>query len=195
MKLSKHVAPKYAAAFLNYNMSITSKANKQFYENLIKWNYLADCIQFWAYDQYFRDGGFMFAYNTFYQYKEFYKYMKENRVQWAYLEGQWNNKNSTGFNGLKGYLQSKIGWDVDIDMDYYIDKYFNAVYGSESKKMKEIFDEYIALLSRQTYDYNMSSVMGGTGFFKEELWPKNVVEEWYNKYKEIENSLLIKDNY
>ena len=76
MKLSKHVSPKYAAAYWDYTESINSEINNRYRENLIKWNAIGKNVHLWGYDQYFRDGGFMFSYNTFFQYKDFYKTVK-----------------------------------------------------------------------------------------------------------------------
>lgn len=192
MKLSKHVSPKYAAAYWDYTESINSEINNRYRENLIKWNAIGKNVHLWGYDQYFRDGGFMFSYNTFFQYKDFYKTVKESKITWLYLEGQNGNDYATGWAGLKGYLQSKLGWYVDYDINYLVDKYFNAMYGSESAEMRSIFNEYIVLLNRQTQELNMSTMMGGRGFFTEALWPKNLIADWYDRFVAIENRLLAK---
>lgn len=191
VKCSKHVTPKYASASMDYTSSFYSEDNTRYRENLIKWNYIANNLHFWGYDQYFRDGGFMFAYNTFFAYKDFYKFVKEYNVQWMVLEGQWNNAVSTGFNGLKPYLQSKLGWNINVDIDLLVEKYFNAMYGTKSDEMLNIFYSYVALLNYQIDEVGISTAMGGRGFYEKESWPKNIVEGWYNDMTGLMDQLII----
>jgi hypothetical protein len=104
--------------------------------------------------------------------------------KWIFDQGQQGNENSSGFNDYKLYLNSKLQWNVNLDVNQLQQKYFNAMYGPAASVMTDYFYSirmHMQTLKATDIDGALSSA---TNF------PYAVVKQWLNYvdegYKAIE---------
>ena len=188
MKCNPHVGVFYAPIRANYTASFYTDISNVMFRNLMnQWAQISDFIYFWAYDTYFKD--YMIPYNSFGALSDLYKFAYESGVDLMFCQGQTQQTSAaTGWGLLRNYLASKLGWNVNADMDVLIEKYFNAMYGTESKAMLEIFNEYRALARWQIEEMDYQTDIGSASVVTATYWPKNVVQDWTERmYKSIEN--------
>ena len=192
MVLDNHVAPLIAPFYMYYTKGIKDESNKKYHDNILKWNAIAENLHLWYYDVYFRDGGYLTTFDSFTQTADLYKFAYENEFCFVYPEGQTSNRVSSAFTILKGYLSSKLGWDVNYDVDMLINKYFNAMYGSEGDNMREIFDEMRVLWNKQSFEiWEDGGYCHAINLFTAQAQPFNLVKDWFERMKAIEQRLLI----
>lgn len=192
MKLNKHVCPLVALINMDYTKSMYSKENRANYENVFAWKELSqNALQIWSYDAYFSDGGWMQPYNSFNVLSDFYRFCKEAGVNWLFPQGNMRNTSPTAFYALKGYIEAKLGWDTTANIETLIVKYFNAMFGSKSEEMKNLFDEERVLLNKQLDD-GMASTTGSTGrFVNKNHWPKNILKNWIDRMSDMNEELIL----
>lgn len=192
MKLNEHIIPLYASVQnWFYTKSIQDSVNASEKEALLEWAELSsNGVFLWGYDTHYADYGFMFPFDSYYCYSDLYKFAKEVGIRFIMLENQRLNEDAaTGFSIIKGYLQSKLGWNVNLNVAELINKYFNAMYGSESGAMKAIFD------SVDEFVYNNDVLCGHNtdlyvSYFESSNWDYSKVLSWYNGMKQCEQNLI-----
>lgn len=108
-----------------------------------------------------------------FNFQQNYKVLLSMGAKWIFDQGQQGNENSSGFNNFKLYLNSKLQWNVNLDFNELLDKYFNAVYGPAAETMKTYFE-----MIRIQYQFiepinSVEDPQGGRDNF-----PFNVVNQW-----------------
>ena len=190
MKLNKHVVPMFATITVNLQQSIDTKTNTAHYENLRKWNAIAPKIHVWLYDQRFFDEGYMVYYNSVTHYAEHLAETVKAGVDWIMFE-HGEQMAPTAFLALRAYLLSKLQWDIHVNVSMLIDKFFDAMYGTQSEKMKEIFIETQILVERNVQELAMPSGAQARNMVKDSAWwPKDILQNWYEELVAAENALL-----
>ncbi len=156
----------------SYYDTAFNRAERQSFE---KWSVLCDSLYLWTYTTNFF---YMLApFDAFNSMQENFRFWKEYNVKHIYAQGQYGNKKATGFVDLQTYLQSKLLWNVDEDLNKLIDGYFENYFKDAAKPMRSYFDElrahYANLRSR-------SGVTGGIYFDieKKDYWPFNMLNGW-----------------
>lgn len=149
LTFGKHLTVMYANSLCDLVKWYYHPDNKKYVVMFNKWKVLGDKIHLWVYDNYFRNGGYMFPYGSFRNCKNLYKFAKDNSVWYVMAEGQSLAKNSTAFVLFRAYLHSKFGWYVNYDFDALKEKFFRKVYGSQYKTMIKVFDKLLLYLAKQ----------------------------------------------
>lgn len=191
MVLNKHVTPFIAPFYAYYTKSFYSEENKSYRETIENWKAIASNIHLWIYDTYFKDeSGYMLPFDTFSAVADLYRLAYENDVCFIYTEGQWQNRTSTGWAILKGYLGSKLGWDVYADVNALTDKFFKAMYGSGAEEMKTVYNEMRVLFARQNAAvWQDSGYCHAIGLCTEAAYPRNLMLGWLKRLEAIEADL------
>ncbi len=123
----------------------------------------------WMYQTNYED--YLIPTDTF-NYQENYKLCLNFGAKWIFDQGQQDNQNGTGFNNLKLYLNSKLQWNVNLDVDALIKDYFSAVFGPASDVMFNYFitqRAHMQTLPPSDIEENMTTI---------ENFPYNVVIQW-----------------
>ena len=107
-------------------------------ESVLSWKPIAKKMFFWAYEVNYYE--FFPPVNTFNVMQKNWQFFKENNGEIVFSQGQIDTFNSTGFTMLKVYLQSKLRWDVNCDINIYIDKFFKHYFDVACEPMREYFD-------------------------------------------------------
>ena len=121
-------------------LDIDDPRNAEGKENILKWFDLTSNVTLWTYNGNF--GDYLHFTDSFaFESNKTYKFFDDlNVISW-HNQNVYNCYPISGFTGLKTYLNSKLMWDTDSDVNYYIDKYFSAMYGEYSSLMRSIFDK------------------------------------------------------
>lgn len=189
MKLNKHVTPLYANVNIELPKSPTSETNAKHYETLDKWMQIAPNIHVWLYDIHFWTTGYMVYYNSVDQYQAHFRKFRDAGANWIMLEASSQN-NPTAFVALRTYLVSKLLWNVEEDIEELTNKFFKAMYGSQSETMKKIYIQNKVLSTRNTQELNMSTNMQARDLTSNSAWwPKNLLSSWYEEMTEAEAAL------
>lgn len=123
----------------------------------------------WMYQTNYKD--YLIPTESF-SYQQNYRFCLDFGAKWIFDQGQQGNLNSTAFNDFKLYLNSKLQWNVNLDMAELEDKYFNAMYGPASDIMNEYYlaiRAHMQTLPPSEIEESMSTV---------ENFPYNVVKQW-----------------
>lgn len=141
-----------------------------------QWNALSDSIFLWTYTTNFHY--MLTPYDAFNSMQENFRFWKAHSVSSIYAQGQYGNMKATGFVNLQSYLQSKLMWDVDADMEKLTDDYFDHYFKEAGTAMHQYYDEL-----RAHYAYLRTlGVTGGIYFNIEskEYWSYALLRQWEN---------------
>lgn len=186
IKCVEGVVPFVAPIYADYCYSMYHEKNVDSY-NLIKgWQKTSDEIHFYWYDINYYEP--LTPYNTFDSLQANYQLAKNSNVSFMYNLGLNTGGSATGWSVLKVYLQSKLGWNVNCDVEYYTQKFFENYYAETAPEMRAWFNEYrahaIYIQENKGFDNsNMDSPVnqGMTLYLsaaQEKFWPKSVLERW-----------------
>ncbi len=177
MKMNKHFTVYYAP--ISHEYATTPIRGSGAGETMRYWKALSDKMYFWGYNSNFYD--WFAAYDSFNTIQDMYRYAKEMNVEYLYIQNkQLNAKSDTGFSLLYAYLQSKLSWNVEEDMDALIEKFHKAMYGIEATNMLNFFEEW-RVLSQWQFSQGASGRPTQNRSAKLEnvhLWPKNLLVDW-----------------
>ncbi|MDD6995404.1 MAG: DUF4838 domain-containing protein [Candidatus Borkfalkiaceae bacterium] len=137
--LNKNVGVLFAPIKARFTLGLTDAENAMYETALAGWAALTDNLYGWTYNAYF--GQTLVMYDTFGVLQENYKLLLKYGVKGLYDQTESYMAVSSGFGRLKGYLQSKLLWNVNADAEALTDKFFNAVYGNAAETMKTVFNE------------------------------------------------------
>ena len=188
MKLNKHVVPVYAPIRANYTENFeTHASNRDHAENLKLWSVISDHLYVWCYGEYQKD--YFLMYDSFAAMQSLYRYCYKLGVSWFYPQAHYNNSASPAFVALKGYLQSKLGWNVNADVSALTEKFFNAMYGSESAAMRSVFDEMRLNARYQLEELGYKWDINDGSNLQSAYWRKNLLLKWLDELYAINDRL------
>ena len=143
MKLNSNVCVVYAPIEANYYVSFNDEVNASVKKNIEGWGLVADNVLYWIYMENF--GYYQLIFDNFGSMQENLQLLHEHNGMWLYNLGQYNNGNSTGFSRYKAYLNAKLMWNVNADVNALTDDFFNNYFGVASADMRKFFNEYRAM--------------------------------------------------
>ncbi|MBO4343301.1 MAG: DUF4838 domain-containing protein, partial [Clostridia bacterium] len=139
--------------------------------------------------------GNFIPFDSFNNIKHLYKFAKENNVKWLYNEACLDHEAGTAFTFLKGYLQSKLGWKTDLDVECLEKKFFAAMYGSQKDRMYSVYKDMKAYCKRQTEEEGFPRFHGSRELFYPGRWDKDVMQSMYDRMVKAENALVANGEY
>jgi len=191
VKLGKHVNLVYARGWCDLIRGFYHPKNRRYLDEVVAWQELNQkemCV--WTYDRYFDQGGVFIPYNSFSSIKSLYKFTKEYNVRWLYNEACNDNQMGTAFTLLKGYLQSKLGWKTDLDVEMLEKKFFDAMYGTQSKAMYSVYKDVLAYSKRQTEEESFPLFNGSREVLYPVRWDKDVLYDFLKRMEAAEKALI-----
>jgi len=131
----------------------------------------------WTYNQNFQC--YMGMYDNFNSMQRNYQLMYKYNGMYIFDQGQWDNRNATAWNVLKGYLSSKLAWNVRVDYQALIDGFFDNYFGAASDVMKEVFYDTRA---HYAYKYSNGKLDGARQAVNTtDFWPSNLLDSMLAK--------------
>ena len=135
VKCNKRLVPVVAYVNADYTSPIESAQNQPYKAQCDAWRSISTTAKMYVYAQNYNY--YLIPYNMFGVLSNQYKYWNGCTM---YLL---TNKNfASGFDNLKIYLCSKLGVDVDANVEEVIKKYFQNVYLDAGDVMYNLFNEY-----------------------------------------------------
>ncbi len=147
------------------------------------WKVICKNSSFWFYEYYFSTNSFTHLDST-YSMQTYFQACKEMGATYIFYETPLRFKNYYAFGKLKTYMMSKLGWDVNADVNKIIDDFFTNYYKDAAEPMREYFDSltaYFALL-REKDNPRISGVCGGSGIDAIGFWEQGVLEQWLKMF-------------
>ncbi len=158
-------------------------ANAPYIKAMKGWTALSKNFFFWTYQTNF--AYYLVPYNCFNAMQESYRFAVSCNALYIFDEGQWNQGSScTGWTFLKQYLTDKETWDVSVNQNDLIKKFFGGFYDKAGTIMKQIFDEWFVLATYQ----NELGYKGANSIYynalQEKMWPKGTLTRWLDLFDE-----------
>ncbi|MBQ9756196.1 MAG: DUF4838 domain-containing protein [Clostridia bacterium] len=125
----------------DYTRSFESDVNDETRVTYRGWNYLSKRMMAYLYSANY--WVFLYPFDNISVLQSWYKAMQGNFSMYL-LTHTHETGFSTGWSNLRLYLASKLGNDVDINVEEYIDKFFKNVYLDGATAMKTLFNEWRA---------------------------------------------------
>ncbi|MBO4262928.1 MAG: DUF4838 domain-containing protein [Clostridia bacterium] len=174
----------------DYGALSTAEKNVPYYRNILAWGATMNKSLFYTYD--FNTRYYFCPVETLVSKQELYRLMAGLKCIFLYDMGQWMNEGlATGFSMMKLYVSDKLRWNVNIDVDECVRKYFKGVYGELYEDMYSLyrsFRDYWVKVRGKTdrgecnpRHVNYSGALIG----EHELWDYDVLAEWRARYDEI----------
>lgn len=178
----------FAPITASYSHSFTSEKNADTNRQLLGWSALTNNIHAWTYA--FSSAQNLIFFNTFEIMQENYRFLIENGTTSLY--DQTNGAQGvpdTGWASAQFYVQNKLMWNVDLNMEELLDDFFDNYFDVASETMRKIFNEERSWVSHIYND------LGATGNIYESLlsaeyWTypylKGALAQFDKAYEEIE---------
>lgn len=130
----------YAPIGATYAYSFEHERNADTKAQLEGWNALTDNVFAWVYSLQPAQG--LIMYDTLEIMQENYKFLLKNGTT-AILDqtDHYQEKGNTAWTRAKGYVMSKLQWNVDLNMEELLDDFFACYFDKAGDIMKALFDE------------------------------------------------------
>ena len=193
VKMEDNLAVWLALPSMDYLRSIYAPENNVSYQKLKNWSTLSKTLYIWGYDTNFVH--YLMWYDTFGTLQDFYDCIRDFGAVYVFNQGQVaSNTSSTAFDSLKAALNNQLMWDVDIDLDAYTNRFFDAYFGAASKDMKAYYDSFrewsAYLINEKSWCINVNGGSRLYDRYKKSEFPKDKLNEWLgyieDAYKSIE---------
>lgn len=179
IKCDEGVSVFYAPIGADYTHSFAEKENNDTRNTMEAWRAITNELYLWTYSTDFRY--YLAPYDTFNSMQEIYRYAVECKTRWLFDQAQHTQYGSaTGWSVLKGYLNSKLAWNVNLDFTSLIKDFFTYYFGPASDTMYGIFNSFRTHSEYQKTELDLGGVMSCyLEIVKEEFWPKVILMDWY----------------
>jgi hypothetical protein len=164
----------YAASSANYVHSFYEDENAGYSKVVHAWAGITDKMYFWIYQLNFNN--FLYPYNSFDSLAENMRYFKSVGGTYMYNQGTWYNPNNSGFCKLRDYLGSKLMFNVNLNYEDLVDKYFKYYFGEAEPYMREFFDT-VQANSRDKESTITGSVFSST-IKDSSVWPEGMINSF-----------------
>lgn len=169
----------YAPIEFDFTKSIGHNDNKALYDNMNTWATLTNDIYLWFYSTIFPD--YMAPYDTFNSMQSYYKAAKAVNAKYLFDQAQTNNRASSGWSTLKGYLNAKLAWNVNADIGKLIQNFFDNYFGEASGEMRAFFNSYRVHSEKIKAEQGFSGVRSVyINAVQEKFFPKGILQNWKN---------------
>ena len=112
---------------------------------------------------------YLFPFPNIYTMKPNYRMFLESGARWIYDQAD-SNGHHAEFAELKCYLQSKLMWNPDRDVDALIDRFMKGYYGAAAPKVRQYFNElYGAFDIKNEHNPDPDAEPSSAGIYGENL--------------------------
>ena len=179
VKCADGVVPMLCFIEMKYTRSPKDPVNKKWYDITRAWHACANELHFYFYDTNFHY--YLTPYDSFTCMREYYQMVVDNNSTFLHNLGQPHNAHPTGFSILKGYLESKLAWDMKSDLDKYTDKFFRNFFGDACEPMRKLYDSWRKVAYDQPRKYGYGERRNVEVYaipLSKKLWDKKTLTEW-----------------
>ena len=178
LKIDKGVSVMYAPIAADFTESINEGDNAQYYKTAKQWSDISTNLYLWLYSTNF--SYYLAPYDSFDGIADNYAVAKEVNTRWIFDQAIWNEYGfTTGWSNLKSYINAKLSWDAELNVNELIDEFFETYFGPAENEMREIFSSMRAL---NTYNKQNNGLGGLRSIYQnvlqEKFWPKQILADW-----------------
>ncbi|MBQ7912355.1 MAG: DUF4838 domain-containing protein [Clostridia bacterium] len=137
IKVNDNVSVWIAPLYEDYTISVTHPDSSNIRMMLESWHAVANSYFVWAYNVYFDN--YLIPYDSYSSLQDLVKYFVTHNTKFLWVQGNWNLRQNTGYDNLKGYLFAKLMWNCNLDVNDLISDYFDKVYREASDVMEGTF--------------------------------------------------------
>ncbi len=204
--INPKIAPRCAIANgLDYQQPLFAEINEGGVKITESWSDICDEYYHYTYMQNYNE--YIYMYDCFpFINNETFKYYKSVDTKMWYLESVEHDYALTGWNQLKLYINTKMLWNCNLDVNDLIDNYFNAMFMDAAPIMRDIFNSmrvYYAKIAEEQEFYRLRS--NYRSMHKQEYWTISIIETWLDmfnqalkvieKYKDVDVELYTMLHY
>jgi len=139
------------------------------------WAGLGGDFYIWTYEVNYYN--YMYPYNSYDSMLENLRYFKSVGANHLYYQGLYENTNNTAFDKLRSYIVSKGLFDVNVDYEEVVAKWFKYQFNEAGDVMREYFNQVTQQL-RANESYTGGSVHSND-LIKPIVWPEGLIRTWY----------------
>lgn len=165
----------YAPINATYQKDFSSEDNKDYKKIFDGWDAVAKNLYMWTYSTNFHY--YLVPTNTYNSMQYNYRLWASGGVVWLLDQAQYNNPQSTGFSALKLYLNTKLRWNVNENINDLTDAFFANYFGPAAESMRKYFEEF--RVHSQYLEDEMNYI--GNCYLEpleQKYWPKTLLERW-----------------
>ena len=161
----------------------------RFVDDVRGWGKICRNLFIYNYTVNFRN--YLFPFPNVYAMKSNYRMFLDNGARWIYDQAD-SNGHHAEFAELKCYLQSKLMWNPDSDVDLLVDRFMEGYYGAAAQKVRQYFDElYGAFNIKNEHNPDPDAEPSSAGIYGENL-PQLTDEKllrWQTLWDEAESDV------
>ena len=168
----------WAASSADYIHSFYENENHSYNQMAKAWAGVGGDFFMWLYA--LNSQGLLYPYNSFDSAFDTTRFFKDLGAKYVFWQGQYQNKNNSGFTTLRNYLDSKVEFDVNADYQHYVNKFFKHYYGVGGSYVQDFFEQVV---TRSRYNEVVNAVNGNIHNRKllyAENWPEGLMNSWIN---------------
>ena len=171
----------FAPINMDWSRSIYDEANNSYGQSFKGWQLVTDSFSFWMYSTNYCN--FYAPYNVINSLQENYKAFISSGADWLIDLGS-DEQMPPCWQTLIAYLDAKLMWNVNIDFEYHVNKFFDMAYGNASETMKEVFTMYrVRTVIAQEHGFKgdcyMLNPYSRAGY---DFWPVKEMQAWIEKF-------------
>lgn len=185
VKCDENVAVYLAPISAEYNVSFYEEENTITRDKVEAWNVLSSKTYFWLYQTNFHH--YFYPFDSIDSMLETYRLCKQNGMTFLYNQGQYTEYACpySAFTMFKEYVDSKAGFDVNVNLEELTDDFFANYFGAGNVAMRKYYNQLCAhmdtLKTKYASSYNGSVY---TGINNIEFWPYGTLNSWDKLIKE-----------
>ncbi|MBR2498741.1 MAG: DUF4838 domain-containing protein [Clostridia bacterium] len=166
----------YAPISANFTQSIYSNENIVTYERLKSFEALTDKLLVWTYACNYYD--YFTPFDSFTYMPDLFQAVVNNNGTYLFNQGRQDQGNSSNFDTLRHYLVSRLGWDVDADVEALTDEFFDVYFGKAKEPMRDLYNRYRERMRTNYDNLGLSSHVFANGVINSSHLPKAALDNW-----------------
>lgn len=178
--LRDNVWIQYAPINADYYSPFDGVNNENTFANLQGWSMITKNLSMWIYCETY--GNHLVPYDTFNCTKRNYQLLSEYGVVSLYNQGEWNVVNSNAWDHFKQYMNAKLAWNADADMDEITETFFRETYKDAAPIVLRVFNEYKLWRSHTYYERSQDGNCHTTP--SKNHWDSTLVKGWLADFQE-----------
>lgn len=138
---AKHTMPQLAPLDMDHLCDVESQCNKGWMKRFEMWHGLLEQseTEIAAFTYYQNYTSSLLYFDSYTNMQNMYKVYAGFNVGWFYEEGSASAIGGTKWDALKGYLVTKLAWNVNLDIETLTEKFFQHYFGDAGDEMYDIF--------------------------------------------------------
>ncbi len=176
VKAADNVQVLYAPINADYHRDYYDSVNKQYYDTMKKWTAICDRLYLWMYSLSAKQH--LVPFDSFSSMQGDYRAAKEFNARYVFDQGQFNQAKSTDFTAFKIFMQSRLQWKVESDVEALTDEFFTNYFKEAAPAMRAYYEDL------RVHEAYLRDVVGKRGEIvgedtkKKSYWPEGKLREW-----------------